>query len=293
VTANSVIDAVRPVGVLASWTVRESLRRRVFVIVAILTAGFLGLFLLGCHVAFSHLDRNAGPIGGVDPVEFAGATLAGLGMFAILFLGSVLAAFLTLATVRGDAENGLLQPLVVRPVGRTQVLLARWLAAAVVCTVYVTVVYVTALVVLRATGGWTPDRTVGPGVRLALAVSALAALCVLGSVVLTATANGIAIFMVLGSGLFAGLLGQIGRGIGNHSLQHAATVISWALPFEALYQDGLALTTADQAGFTRFLVQLGPLGGGAPAGRWLLVYAAGYLVVVGAIAAAGTARRDL
>src|SRR5256885_3233773 len=52
---------------------------------------------------------------------------------------------------------------------------------------------------------------VGPGARLAFAVAALAALCVLGSVVFSATANGIATFMVLGCGLFAGLLGQIGR----------------------------------------------------------------------------------
>ena len=38
-------------------------------------------------------------------------------MFATLFLGTVLAIFLTLGVVRGDAERGLLQPLVVRPIG--------------------------------------------------------------------------------------------------------------------------------------------------------------------------------
>ena len=54
-------------------------------------------------------------------------------MFATLFLGAVLAVFLTLGVVRGDAERGLLQPLVVRPVGRTTLLVARFLAAAAVC----------------------------------------------------------------------------------------------------------------------------------------------------------------
>jgi Cu-processing system permease protein len=286
------VELVRPILVLAGWAVRESLRRRVFVIVAMLTAGFLALFALGCHAAFNHLhgQRRIGP---VDAHEFAGATMLGLGLFAILFLGSVLAAFLTLSTVRGDAENGLLQPLVVRPVGRAQVIAARWLAAAGVCTAYVAVVYVGALIVLRVTGDWTPDRVVGPGVRVAIAVSALAALSVLGSVVFTATANGIATFMVLGSGLFAGLLGQIARAIGNHGLQQAAHVVSWILPFEALYQDGLALTTVDQGGITRFFVELGPLGGGTPAGHWLLPYAVGYVVLVGVVAMAATSRRDL
>jgi ABC-type transport system involved in multi-copper enzyme maturation permease subunit len=272
--------------------VRESLRRRVFVIVALLTVAFIALYALGCHAAFREVSAASGP-DGVDGHEFAGATLNGLAMFAILFLGSVLAAFLTLTTVRGDAENGLLQPLVVRPVGRAQVLIARWLAAAVVCTAYVALVYAAVLVILRATGGWSPDRVVGPGIRLALAVAVLAALCVLGSVVFTATANGIATFMVLGSGLFAGLLGQVGHGIGNRGLEHSAQVVSWVLPFEALYQDALSLTTVDQVGLTRFLVRLGPLGGGQQGGSWLLPFIAGYLVLVGVMAIAATARRDL
>ena len=51
-------------------------------------------------------------------------------MFATLFLGAVLAVFLTLGVVRGDAESGLLQPIVVRPIGRTTMLVARFAGAA-------------------------------------------------------------------------------------------------------------------------------------------------------------------
>jgi Cu-processing system permease protein len=283
---------VRPVAVLVAWAVRESLRRRVFLIVTLLTVAFVVLYAIGCSAAFREVHGFVGP-DNVDAHEFAGATLNGLAMFAILFLVSVLAAFLTLSTVRGDAENGLLQPLVVRPVGRAQVLLARWLAAALVCTAYVTIVYAAVLIVLRATGGWSPDRIVGPGALLAVAVAVLAALCVLGSVAFTATTNGIATFMVLGGGLFAGLLGQVGHGIGNRGLEHAAHVVSWALPFEALYQDALSLTTTDQVGLTQFLVQLGPLGGGVAGGGWLLPYVIAYLMAVAAVAMVATARRDL
>ena len=74
---------------------------------------------------------------GVDARTFAGATLFGLAMFGTLFLGIVLAIFLTLGAVRGDAERGLLQPLVVRPLGRATLLLARFLGAAAVCVAYV------------------------------------------------------------------------------------------------------------------------------------------------------------
>ncbi len=88
----------------------------------------------------------------------------GLSMFGTLFLGAVLAAFLTLATVRGDAERGLLQPLVVRPIGRSTLLVGRFAAAALVCAVYVVLVYAGALLITWQIGDWTPDRVVGPAV---------------------------------------------------------------------------------------------------------------------------------
>ena len=67
-------------------------------------------------------------------------------MFVTLFLGVVLAVFLTLDAVRGDAERGLLQPLVVRPVGRTTLLAGRLLAASTVCASYVVIVFLLAVV---------------------------------------------------------------------------------------------------------------------------------------------------
>ena len=58
-------------------------------------------------------------------------------MFATLFLGAILAVFLTLGVVRGDAERGLLQPVLVRPVSRARCWLARFAAAAAVSGAYV------------------------------------------------------------------------------------------------------------------------------------------------------------
>ena len=81
-------------------------------------------------------------------------------MFTILFLGAVLAVFLTLGAVRGDAERGLLQPLVVRPLGRTSLLLGRFAGAASVCALYVALVYGAAVLITGIAGDWWPDRGV-------------------------------------------------------------------------------------------------------------------------------------
>jgi Cu-processing system permease protein len=278
--------------VVAAYALRESIRRRVFLVVGVLTVGFLFLYWLGAKQAFDETEGILPPAG-VEPETLVGATLFGLSMFATLFLGTVLAVFLTLGAVRGDAERGLLQPLVVRPLGRTTFLVGRFAGAAAVCAAYVLLVYAAALLLTRSAGGWTPDRVVVPALELAAAVSILVALSLLGSVVFSATANGIAVFMLFGAGLVGGLLGQIGEAIDSETLLRVAERTSWALPFEALYQDGLQRLTADSRGFTRFAVELGPFGGGQPYGPWLPWWAALYVVAVLGLAAVAFSRRDL
>ena len=282
------------VATIVGYTLRESLRRRVFLVVLLLTIAFLVLYALGTRQAFKDVEDFAGGVtGGLDATTLAGATLFGLSMFGTLFLGAVLAIFLTLGVVRGDAERGLLQPLVVRPVGRATFLLSRLLAASVVCAVYVSLVYTATLLITYWIGGWWPDRVVTPALALAGGVVIVAALSLLGSVFLSATANGIAIFMTFGAGLVAGLLGQIGEALNSHTLERVATISSWLLPFEALYQDGLNAISADSFGLTKVALQLGPFGGAQAGGDLLWPYAFAYLAALVGLALLGFARRDL
>jgi len=285
---------MRGVPVVIGYALRESLRRRVFLVVLVLTAAFLGLYALGTKEAFDVAEaERAGEVFDVDERELTGATMFGLSMFGTLFLGAVLAAFLTLGTVRGDAERGLLQPLVVRPIGRSALLVGRFAAAAVVCAVYVVLVYAGALLITWAIGDWTPDRIVGPALQLAAATAVIAALSLLGSIFLSATANGIAVFMVFGAGLVAGLLGQIGEALGSETLMDVARTASWILPFEALYQDALDAITVDSSGFTEAALTLGPFGGAQGEGALLWPWTLAYLALVGSAALAAFGRKDL
>src|SRR5207249_2533627 len=177
---------------IAGYGFREALRRKVFVVVLVLTASFLALYWLANHYIFRDI-AHVGPPAGIEPRPFAGAFIFGLAMFAALSL--------------------------------------------------------------------------------------------LGSVFLASTANGIAIFMIFGAGLVAGLLGEIGHALSSHTLEHAAKVAAWAIPFEALYQDGLREITANTTGLTGFLLQLGPFGGANTGGPWLRVWAVAYLLIVGTLAA--------
>jgi len=281
------------VKVLARFAIQEALRRRVFTVVAVLTAGFLALYALGVWQAFKIVDDLGSGFNGVDPKVVVGSTMFGLALFGTLFLGVVLAVFLTLGTIRGDAERGLLQPLLVRPITRREVLLSRLFAAGGVSGAYVLAVYLLAMLITGAIGSWWPDDPVRPALALMLGVVVMTALSLAGSVLLASTANGIAVFMAFGTGLTAGLLGVIGNALNSGPLTTAADVVAYALPFEALYQTALGYLTSGTTGFTRFALQLGPLGGAREAGPLLWLWAIAYLGLVTAGALAAFKRADL
>ena len=268
--------------IILRYSMREAIRRRVFLVVLVLSVGFLMLYALGVDRAFNATGNfsDTAERAGVEATTVAGAFMLGLSMFATLFLGVVLGSFLTLGAIRGDAERGLLQPLVVRPIGRTTLLLARYAGAALTAAFYVVGMFLLAAAITKAIGGWWPDRVVEPALELAGAAGVVTALAVLGSVLLGTTANGITVFMLFGAGLVGGLLGQIGRVLGSPTLKHVATGVSWALPFEALYQDALAAITANSGGATGFLIRLGPFGGAHAGGVAILVWSAGYTALV-------------
>jgi Cu-processing system permease protein len=286
------VGAGGSIAAVVGYSLRESVRRRVFTVVLLLTVLFLGLYSVGVEFAFRDTEGFSA-VRVVDAEAFTGATMLGLAMFATLFLGAVVATFLTLGVVRGDAESGLLQPLVVRPLGRTTMLVARFGGAALISAVYGLAVYLIAVVITGTIGGWWPDHLLTPGLGLAAGLVIVASLSMLISVFLTSTAQGIAVLMMFGAGLTAGLLGQIGEALDSDSLDSIAQVASWALPFEALYQGGLHALTSDTSGFTRTAISLGPFGGPQGAGLGLVLWSVLYLVSVLAIAAVCFGRRDL
>src|SRR3954449_1189704 len=278
--------------IIASFSLQESVRRRVFVVVALLTVAFLALYGLGTWQIAKSTDE-IGDTNGIEGRVVAGATLLGLSMFATLFLGAILAVFLTLGAVRGDAERGLLQPLLVRPVSRATFLVGRFIAAAGVCAAYVIAVFAASAVITDIFVHWWPDRIVAPALELGVAVAIIPALALAGSVVLSSTANGIAIFMLFGAGLTAGLLGQIAEALSSDTLDTVSRISSWALPFEALYQTALSAITADTVGITRLAINLGPFGGAESYGAALWPYSVAYFVVLAALASWAFRRRDL
>jgi Cu-processing system permease protein len=278
---------------VAQYVFRECLRRRVFIVVPVATIALFALYAFGTAKVFDEAAAFAGVAGPVEAEALTGATMLGLSMFATLFLGAVLATFLTFTVIRGDAEQGLLQPLVVRPLGRPVLLLGRFIGATVVSGVYVNFLFIGCVVITGLVGDWWPDRVVEPALQLTIAVTFIVATSLLGSVFLSTIANGIAVLMIFGAGLVAGFLGQIGEALGSSELVDVGRAASYALPFEALYQAGLSALTADTFGATRIVVRLGPFGGGVPGGVALYIWVALYFAAILGATVVAFSRRDI
>ncbi len=281
-----------------SWVVfgyafRESLRRRVFHAGLLLTMVFLGLYGLGC--SFVNVSEvQIGPAARVVKLDvFAAANILGLAVFATYFFGVSLAIFLTISAVRGDAEQGVLQALIVRPLTRWQFLLGRLLAAITVAVIYVAIVFAAAIAITNATLGWTPHHALAAGFEISAAIAVVAVVSMLSSVYLSGVANGIGVFMLFGAGLFGGLLGEIGGAVNSHKLEQTATVIRYVTPFEWLYQSALGRLIQGERGVTEIVIRLGPFGGSVQGGSAVWLWSAVYVLAVGSATVLAFARRDL
>ena len=149
-------------------------------------------------------------------------------------------------------------------------------------------------IITHRLGGWWPDRTVGPLLSLAGGVAIIAALSLLGSVLLASTANGIAVFMLFGAGLTAGLLGQIAEALGSDTLDDVArgrelgAAVRGALPGRAGGAD--RPTRSASRGWPSTSGRSAARESGGPE-LWLWSFL--YLGIVGRGRGAAFARRDL
>jgi Cu-processing system permease protein len=282
---------VNDVLVIARLALQEAVRRRVLAVVAVLTLASGALYVIGCISLQHHLVGVAEFTRGGRLEPIVPATLLGLASFTTLFLGSVLAVFLTAGAVRGDVDRGLVQPLVVRPVGRGVYLAGRALAATTVSAGYVLIVSGLATLTTKLVFTDLPPHAWEVIPPLVAGVCVVTMLTLLVSCLLSTVATGISVLMAYGAGLVAGLLGEIARTFDATTLSRIADGVSYLLPFEAMYRD--ALERLSPAGPLGQLVQLGPLGGARGGGVGLWFYVLVYVAACGALAVWAFARSDL
>ncbi|GHF93048.1 ABC transporter permease [Deinococcus piscis] len=229
----------RRVGLMASLSLRESLRKRLVAVLLILTALFVGFYLYGIYRMYlDFLDRP----GGLDPVtgELGSALIpvnfaAMFGMYLVTFLGSLMAVLSTVGSVSADVESGVVQSVISRPVSRAELVAGRWLGFSIVNAAYVLLVSAVMLGGVYLITGFMPPNPLAAIALIVLSILLTTALTVLGSTLFTTLANGIGVFVLYGVGMAGGFLNAIGTLVNSPVMQTLSRAANTLMPTNELW----------------------------------------------------------
>ncbi|EYB67592.1 hypothetical protein DEIPH_ctg035orf0035 [Deinococcus phoenicis] len=284
---------------IAELSLREAVRKRLVVVLLLLTAAFLGFYLYGVFRLEGTLDQRAREAG-LDGRSVNGAAnlsvmyAAMFGMYLVYFLGVLMAVLSTVGAVSGDVESGVMQSVIARPISRAQLVLGRWLGFTAVNVVYVALVGAALLGGIFLITGFVPPAPLPALALILLAITLVTALTVLGSTLFTTLANGIGVFVLYGAGFAGGILGSIGTFAASPTLTTLGKVANTLMPTNALW---LGASYHLQPDVLRQMGEMtrgaNPFFGGAPLASGMIVWAAVYALLAVLVAMWQFSRRDL
>lgn len=287
--------------ILYTW--KEMLRKRVLLLTLIATLLFvLAFWFLAKNLATDTIIPGMGP--GTDG-EWINRYVQGVftlivGFFFTSFVLAFLSIFSSITVIAGEAEQGVLQAMMPRPLSRTHFYLGRWLG-------YVSLGMGYALLLFLVILGITEYHTTVPSNPLALLkafllfaslVPLLVSLSMLGSCYLSAMGNGVLMIMLFGAGWLGGILNKISSmGVAlNDTLSMIAGLMDMVMPTDALQRRMLTemFSLEQLQPFVNFAqLDLGPFGlAGAPSNLFLL-YALGYLLLAILLGVRAFNKKDL
>lgn len=277
---------------IASFTVQEAISRRLVLAAFLLSAVYVGIFTLGFSFLYGQIEpgRNQSI---ETSVAMAGTIMTVLGLYAIYFLSSFLALFLTVGAISSEIDSGTLHAVLARPIRRADLVLGRWLAYAGLVSAYVVSMSSAILLIARAISGYEPYdavRTVG---LMTLGAVLLLTISLCGSTLVSTLANGVIGFTLFGLAWLGGLIELTGGIVSNAAMVNLGIVISLLVPSDALWkaasfyaQAPLFLAVGSARGDIPFLSFTPPA---TPFIVWALLHPA----VVLLLAMRAMARRDL
>lgn len=224
---------MRALLVIIHLTLHEALRRRILVAALIGGGAFLALYAIGFHFVARQIETHPASLI-ENRVVLTMFTLAGL--YVVNFLVLVFAVLVSVDTLSGEIESGVVQTIAARPVRRREVVLGKYLGHAIVLAGYF---------VLTAGGvlavAWLRGHYALPGVWRGLPLMLLEGLVMLslsiaGGTRFSTITNGIMAFGFYGVAFIGAWIEQIGTHTGNDATRVIGTVASLIMPTEALWQ---------------------------------------------------------
>lgn len=273
---------------MARFTFREALHKRVLHGVVALTLAFLILYGLGVWLAFREVPRvsayGTDTLGRMMALQF---TL--LGLNAVSGIGALMAIFLSVGTISSEVDAGTLHAIVPKPLTRRDVLWGKWLGFAAMLSIYVLVLALLVSGTVAFFSGFWSTRIVVAALPLILQSLLLLSLSIFGTTFMPTVANGVVVFGLYSVAMMAGFVEQLGSIIRNDAMINVGVVTSLLIPSDAMAKLSAAIL---QQGAS-YLERAGPFMVNSEPSIWMVVYT----LVYGAALLVGAerifSRRDL
>lgn len=297
---------IAPLVDIAWLTIREAARRRLFLVLILITAASVALSAWGfSQVRDALLSSGDGPGGGIEAggvsgelaLTFIFAQLLILVTFMFSFILALSAVFIAAPVIAGELELGVALTILARPIGRTTYLFGKWLGIAVLVCVYATLSGIVELAVVGALTGYVPpDPAFALGYLCGQAL-VLLSLTILLSTRLSAITAGVACLAIFGLAWIGGIIGGIGAAIEEPAIARIGEISRLLLPTDGLWRGVVyhlepreMLLLADQAGP---LTAAFPFIVDVPPPTSFLVWVLAWFAVILGLAAVSFRRREI
>lgn len=279
---------------VALLTMNELVRRR-FVLAAICATALL-VALTGwgfAHLAHLH-DRHGRPLTALE-IRGMAAVLVVLIAYMFSFVLAVVAVFLAAPSLANDIENGVLLPIVTRPLSRTAILSGKALALGFVVCAYAAVAGLAEFAVAKAATGYLPPHPFTAVAYLCLLSIVMLVFAFALSTRLSALAGSIVAIVFFGVAWMAGIVGSLGAYYQNAGAIDAGIISQLLLPTDAMWREAVYYLepAVAVAGFGARHVWQGPFFVLTPPPVTMIVWTIVWIVAVYAIATRLFTVRDL
>ena len=287
------LESLGRIAAFAALGFRESYRSRSFIVAVVLNLLYFGLLIL-VGLAVNAEAEQQGGLGALLRGETAVRFLLWFALGGASTLALFVGVFSSVGAIATEIERGTILAVVARPVARWEIVLGKLIGYGGLAVFYlVAESLLIAGFLFVMTGVWIPE--IAPALALlALNVTVMVALSLLGSTRLSTVANGV-IIVVLYLGLTnTGILFGIGELLRSDLLKGLADYSRFLLPVGPVSDQAGGLLL----GASAELIAGAPASGGPsefllPQREWLWIYEVVYLPVVVALAALSLGRRDL
>jgi ABC-type transport system involved in multi-copper enzyme maturation permease subunit len=286
------VITARTVLTIAALTLREAVRRRVVLALAVLTVVLLVLSGWG-------FSRVAAEAGGstltTGEARLTASIMLNLVMFGFSLIAALGTAFLAGPTLSGETESGIALAILARPIRRSAVLLGKWLGLVGFGSSFVVLAGLAQCLVVRQTVDYWPPQ---PALALAFLVAqtiVLLTLALLLSTAVSPMASGVVAVGLFGATWIAGVVGAIGGSLGNAAVARVGTISRMLLPTDGLWRGAMRAFQDPSA-----LIEMGgsdaeafPFLSAAPLTVAYVVWAAVWVAMIWGLAATSFLRKDL